>query len=266
MNKIQKIIHVADLHIRLFKRHEEYKEQFQKFFDECRKQQPERIVVVGDIVHSKNTVTPELISMVTSFFNECAKIAKTVVILGNHDFLVNNLDRMDTLTPIFESMQNPDIMFLKHTGCYEDENIVWCVYGHMEGSQRPDIEKAKTEFGDDKTYVGLYHDPLVGLKTAIGFEFEDGNDISIFEGCDAVMCGDIHLYGVMYHRETPIVMPGSMIAQDFGEKVKGHGYVLWNVKDRTHKQIDIPSDYGFYTFKIKSIEDIENESEKLVNA
>ena len=120
MNKIQKIVHVADLHIRLFKRHEEYKEQFQKFFDECRKQQPERIVVVGDIVHSKNTVTPELISMVTSFFNECTKIAKTVVILGNHDFLVNNLDRMDTLSPIFESMQNPDIMFLKHTGCYED--------------------------------------------------------------------------------------------------------------------------------------------------
>jgi DNA repair exonuclease SbcCD nuclease subunit len=266
MNKIQKIVHVADLHIRLFKRHEEYKEQFQKFFDECRKQQPERIVVVGDIVHSKNTVTPELISMVTSFFNECTKIAKTVVILGNHDFLVNNLDRMDTLSPIFEGMQNPDVMFLKHTGCYEDENIVWCVYGHMEGSQRPDIEKAKTEFGDDKTYVGLYHDPLIGLKTAIGFEFEDGKDVTIFEGCDMVMCGDVHLYDVMYNRETPIVMPGSMIMQDFGEKVKGHGYVLWDVETRSHKQIDIPSDYGFYTFKIKSIEDIENESEKLVNA
>jgi len=266
MNKIQKIVHVADLHIRLFKRHEEYKEQFQKFFDECRKQQPERIVICGDVCHSKNTVTPELISMVASFFNECTKIAKTVVILGNHDFLVNNLDRMDTLTPIFESMQNPDVMFLKHTGCYEDENIVWCVYGHMEGSQRPDIEKAKTEFGDDKTYVGLYHDPLIGLKTAIGFEFEDGKDVTIFEGCDMVMCGDVHLYDVMYNRETPIVMPGSMIMQDFGEKVKGHGYVLWDVETRSHKQIDIPSDYGFYTFKIKSIEDIENESEKLVNA
>jgi DNA repair exonuclease SbcCD nuclease subunit len=79
------------------------------------------------------------------------------------------------------------------------------------------------------------------------------------------MCGDIHLYDVMYNRETPIVMPGSMIMQDFGEKVKGHGYILWDVETRSHKQIDIPSDYGFYTFKIKSFEDIENESEKLVN-
>lgn len=66
-------------------------------------------------------------------------------------------------------------------------------------------------------------------------------------------------------RKTPIVMPGSMIAQDFGESVTGHGYVLWDIKTRLHEQIDLPSDYGFYTFKIKSIEDIENDSEILFN-
>ena len=59
-------------------------------------------------------------------------------------------------------------------------------------------------------------------------------------------------------------MPSSMIQQDYGESVKGHGYVLWDIETLTHKQIDLQSDYGFYTFKIKSIEDIENESEKLV--
>ena len=263
---IQKVIHCADLHIRLYKRHDEYKEQFEKFFEECRREQPDRIVVVGDVVHSKNTVTPELISMVSNFFNECTKIAKTIVILGNHDFLVNNLDRLDTLSPIFEMMKNPDIIFYKHTGCYLDENIVWCVYGHMEGSKRPDIESAKKEHGEDKTYIGLYHDPIVGLKTAVGYEFEDGNDISIFEGCDMVMCGDIHLYQVMHHRKTPIVQPGSMVQQDYGETVKGHGYVLWDISTRKHKQVDIPSDYGFYTFKINSIEDLEEEKEKLTNA
>ena len=262
---IKTVVHCADLHIRLFKRHDEYKEQFEKFFEECRIKQPERIVVVGDVVHSKNTVTPELISMVSNFFNECTKIAKTIVILGNHDFLVNNLDRLDTLTPIFEMMKNPDIVFYKHTGCYLDENIVWCVYGHMEGSQRPEIEKAKEEYGLDKTYIGLYHDPLIGLKTAVGYEFEDGNDISIFEGCDAVFCGDIHLYQVMHHRKTPIVQCGSMLQQDYGETVKGHGYVLWDIETRTHQQIDLSSDYGFYSFKISSIEDIEPETEKLTN-
>lgn len=194
---IKKVAHTADIHIRLFKRHEEYLEQFEKFFKECEEEKPDRIVVVGDLVHSKNQMTPELIRMVTTFLGKCSKIAKTVVTLGNHDFLANNLDRMDALTPIISTMDNPNIMFLPHTGCFEDENVVWCVYGHMEGSQRPDVEKAREEFGD-KIYIGLYHDPLIGLKTNVGFEFEDGKDISIFEGCDLVMCGDIHKYSCLF--------------------------------------------------------------------
>ena len=259
---IKKVAHTADIHIRLFKRHEEYLEQFEKFFKECEEEKPDRIVVVGDLIHSKNQMTPELIRMVTTFLGKCSKIAKTVVTLGNHDFLANNLDRMDALTPIISTMDNPNIMFLPHTGCFEDENVVWCVYGHMEGSQRPDVEKAREEFGD-KIYIGLYHDPLIGLKTNVGFEFEDGKDISIFEGCDLVMCGDIHKYQVMNHRKTPIVMPSSMIQQDYGEDSYNHGYVLWDIETKSYELKKLQSDYGFYTFKIKSIEDIETESEKL---
>ena len=260
---IKKVAHCADIHIRLFKRHEEYLEQFEKFFKECEEEKTDRINVVGDLVHSKNQITPELINMVTIFLNKCSKIAKTVVTLGNHDFLVNNLDRMDSLTPIISTMDNPNILFLKHTGCYLDENVGWCVYGHIEDSQRPEIEKAREEYGEDKTYIGLYHDPLIGLKTNVGFEFEDGKDISIFEGCDMVMCGDIHKYQVMNHRKTPIVMPSSMIQQDYGEDPYNHGYVLWDIETREHELRKLSNDYGFYTFKIKSIEDIETESEKL---
>ena len=261
---VNKIIHCADIHLRLFKRHEEYTEQFEKFYKECEEITPDRIVIVGDLVHSKNQMTPELIYMVTTFLNKCSKIAKTIITLGNHDFLANNLDRMDALTPIISTMDNPNILFLKHTGCYLDENVVWCVYGHMEGSQRPEIEKAREEHGEDKTYIGLYHDPLIGLKTNVGFEFEDGKDISIFEGCDLVMCGDIHKYQVMNHRKTPIVMPSSMIQQDFGEDPYNHGYVVWDLETKKHELKRLESDYGFYTFKIKSIEDIETELEKLV--
>ena len=117
---IQSVIHTADIHLRLFKRHEEYTEQFEKFYKECQEIKPDRIVVVGDLVHSKNQMTPELIYMVTNFLNNCSKIAKTVITLGNHDFLANNLDRMDALSPIISTMDNPNIMFLKHTGCYSD--------------------------------------------------------------------------------------------------------------------------------------------------
>ena len=269
--KIKFIYHCADLHIRLFKRHDEYREQFIKFFEEVKKHMETnnlnsdevRIVIVGDLVHSKNQMTPELIDIVTWFLNECTSIAITVLTLGNHDFLANNLDRMDALTPIIHTMKNSDLKFLKHTGCYEDDNVVWCVYGHMEGSMRPDIEKARKEFGDDKTYIGLYHDPLVGLKTNIGFEFEDGQDISIFEGTDMTMCGDIHKYQVMDYHDVPIVMPSSLIQQDFGEDPHDHGYVVWDVDKREHELHRLKTDYGFYTFKVDSVDVIELENERL---
>ena len=64
-------------------------------------------------------------------------------------------------------------------------------------------------------------------------------------------------------RKTPIVMPSSMIQQDFGEDPHNHGYVLWDITTKEHELKRIKSDYGFYTFKIKSIEDIETESERL---
>lgn len=269
---IKTVFHCADIHLRLYKRHDEYKEQFIKFYDSVKKHMSNnnltkdecRIVIVGDVCHSKNQMTPELIKMVTEFFNSCTDICDTIVTLGNHDFLANNLDRLDALSPIIETMDNPKLKFLKHTGCYLDENVVWCVYGHMEGSKRPEIEEARKEHGDDKTYIGLYHDPLVGLKTNIGFEFEDGQDITIFDGTDITMCGDVHMYQYMEYHRTPIVMPSSMIQQDFGEDPYEHGYVVWDVKTREHKLHKLESDYGFYTFKINSIEDIEEEKEKLL--
>jgi len=268
---IKKLYHCADIHIRLYQRHEEYREQITKFLTGVKEHMEEnslnrdevRIAIVGDVVHSKNQMTPELIDIVTWFFNGCCDICDTVVILGNHDFLANNMDRMDALTPIINTMNDTRLKFLKHTGCYEDDNLVWCVYGHMEGSKRPEIDEARTKHGEDKTYVGLYHDPLVGLKTNIGFAFEDGQDISIFDGCDMVLCGDIHLYQVMEYHGVPIVQPSSLVQQDFGEGVENHGYVVWDVDSREHKHYHLETDYGFYTFKVTSYDVMELENEKL---
>jgi DNA repair exonuclease SbcCD nuclease subunit len=268
---IKKCYHLADVHIRLYKRHEEYKEQLTKFFEGVREDMEEnnisykeaRIVCVGDLVHSKNQMTPELIDMVTWFFNKSTELCPIVFILGNHDFLANNLDRMDAISPLLNTMNNDNIIFYKNGGCYEDENIVWCVYGQIEESERPQIEEAKEKFGDGKQYIGLYHDPLVGLRTNVGYEFEEGQDISIFDGLHAVMCGDIHKYQEMDYFGTKIIMPSSTIQQDFGEDPYNHGYVIWDMETLEHKLVKLESDYGFYTFKISSIEDIEKDAEVL---
>ena len=71
--------------------------------------EPDRIVFTGDLVHSKNQMTPELIEMVSWILKECSYIAKTIIIPGNHDFLVNNTDRLDALSPIIDSLNNKNI-------------------------------------------------------------------------------------------------------------------------------------------------------------
>ena len=58
---INKIIHFSDLHIRLFKDHDLYREIMTNALEEWKTHKPDRVVFTGDLVHSKNQMTPELI-------------------------------------------------------------------------------------------------------------------------------------------------------------------------------------------------------------
>ena len=60
-------------------------------------------------------------------------------------------------------------------------------------------------------------------------------------------------------------MPSSLIQQNFGEKINKHGFLWWDVQSKTYEEYDIETDYGFYQFKIDSINDIDNGSEILTN-
>lgn len=67
-------------------------------------------------------------------------------------------------------------------------------------------------------------------------------------------------------KKVLITYPGSLIQQDFGERVSGHGYLIWDVEKLNYTEHDIQSNYGYYVFKINSIEDIEMEREYLTNS
>ena len=109
---INKIIHFSDLHLRLFKEHTRYRMILTEAMNEWKVESPDRIVFTGDLVHSKNQMTPELLEIVSWTLTECAKICKTIVLIGNHDFLENNLDRMDTISPIVDNLDNDNIVLL----------------------------------------------------------------------------------------------------------------------------------------------------------
>tara|TARA_R100001163_G_C5053628_1_gene190187 strand:+ start:842 stop:1630 length:789 start_codon:yes stop_codon:yes gene_type:complete len=261
MSKVKKIIHYSDLHLKLYKQHGRDKKVLEEALIQWKKIKPDRIVFTGDLVHSKNQMTPELINLMSWWFNETSKICKCVYIIGNHDFLENNMDRMDALSPVINGLNNSNIIYHKDMGCYEDENIMWCVYSLTNHNIRPEIPEKS-----EKLKIGLFHGPIEGSSNDFGFVFDEGYSIDRFIGCDVVLAGDIHK---RQRFNIPgggkIYMVGSMIIQNFGESIKNHGYGVYNVETNKYRSYNLENTQPYLNFKITDIEDINKEKEILIN-
>jgi hypothetical protein len=63
----------------------------------------------------------------------------------------------------------------------------------------------------------------------------------------------------------PLAYPSSLIQQNFGENVSKHGYLVWDVQTKNFKEYDVYNPYSLYNFKIKSLEDLTNNTEVITN-
>ena len=269
---VKKIIHIADLHIRTIQMHELYKEQFETLIDEIREHNIKwylegiqyeeiRIVVAGDIAHQKINISNEQLLLTSWFLKELSKYGKVVIIPGNHDFLENNTQRMDSITPVVQLLDDPTIQYYKDSGDYIDDNIQWVVYSLYQHNTRPEFTKDET-----KLTIGLFHGPIMGLSTDLGYEFEDAYDQLNFVDLDLLLCGDIHKrQQFTLPNGGHAIMVGSLIQQNFGETVKHHGYGIYDVQTNEYEFNDLPNEQPFLHFRINDIKDIENETEEHVN-
>jgi len=258
---IKRLVHFSDLHIRLFKDHELYKKILEQALSEWKSLSPDRIVFSGDLLHSKNQLTPELIEFSSWLLTECSKIAKTILIPGNHDAIINNTERLDSISPIVKSLSNDNIVYYKDRGVYEDKNVSWCVYSQFQGNIPPDI-------GTAKGYkIGIFHGPINGLKSDLGFDFgEEAYDTDKFKGLDIVLCGDIHrrsIFNIPNGKRG--VMIGSFCQQNFGENITKHGYGVYDIEKDDYQFVDLPNPKPFLKFHINSIDNLLYGSEKLTN-
>lgn len=272
---VKKIIHISDIHIPNFKRIDEYQEQLKLFIDSCNEkikpyQKDEvRIVIVGDIVHSKTELSPECYTLVSWFLRQLDDICKTIVIAGNHD-ITQNLQRLDPLSVIFSMCKFKQTFYLDkdleyQSGCVIDDNIVWCLYSSFDDFRKPNIFDLKND-NNDKTFVGLFHGELKNSKTDVGFVSENGIDANYFDDIDFCLMGHIHKRQCIKNNGIPCVYSGSLIQQNFGENLSHHGYLFWDVKDCSYDEIDIDNNnYGFYTFQINDIDDIDDDKEEIIN-
>jgi len=264
---IETIAHIADIHFRNIQRHNEFRAICENFLDQMRKMKPERIVIAGDIVHSRNQISPELVNEVSWFLNQCSKVTgKVVIIPGNHDIVEQNKERMDALTPIIKALDVDNIIYYTKSGLYQDENVVWSVFSIFDNHMPPEQLEMRP-FGG--IYVGLYHGTIVGAVNEQGFKFTHGADMNKFRHCDMVLCGDIHKRQVFMVDDTkPVIMVGSLIQQNFGETVSQHGFNIVKINNDkllSYEFHDIENPVKYLTFKITDISDIEENNELLVN-
>lgn len=223
-----RIAHLADIQVRYGKRHDEFKTVFQRTCEDLLKQEPDRIVVAGDIFHDKVKLSPSSIELVSKFLFDLSDIAPTDVILGNHDLNLKQLEQGDALTPIFEiarilgredkaivvteenknsvDLSKKAIYYYPNSGFFEvSPELTYGVFSCKDNRMLVLKEKS-----DVRSYVALWHGTLYGSKMDNGYDAtgDDLVNLKTFKGFDAVLMGDIHEHQTFDRDHSLVVKDG----------------------------------------------------------
>ena len=179
-----KFAHIADVHIKNLKYHDIYEDVFQQLYRRLEEEKVHKIIICGDIAHTKTNISPEFVQIAGRFFTELADIAPLYIILGNHDGNLKNLDRQDAITPIVEALNIPDIHLIKKSGeVHIDEKFALNVLSIF------DRDNWTKPSNPDKINIALYHGAIEGSKTDTGWAMKDTDDsINIFDEIGRASC------------------------------------------------------------------------------
>ncbi len=257
--KYTHILHIADIHIRLNKRHDEYREVFANLYKEIEKT-PETTLVacLGDVFHSKSDLSPECIQVATDFFKAIADIRPLILVAGNHDATLSNKSRLDSLTPLVDSLNHPNLFYLKTTGLYGFGNILFnnmCVFDDPEkyilGKDIPEIYRNQYEH-----VIAMFHGAVDKASLETGYSISNPAIMNpLFDHNDIALLGDIHKKQDMQDAEPDLHKPcihyvGSLIQQNHGEGLKGHGYSMWDLSTRKYEFHEVKNNYGYFTVEV----------------
>lgn len=254
-----KIAHLADIHIRNIERHDEYNIIFKKIYNELTIIKPDRIVIAGDLFESFIEISNEAKIIAGDFLDNLSKITKVIITRGNHDIRKKNINRVDSVKTIIKLIKNKNIFYYDKTGFYQDGNIIWVVYDHIDKNNDPWLNKTKD---NSQIYIGIFHDPIYNSSTDVGKVFNDKKykNIEYFKNNDFMMLGDIHKRQY-FRKNKSAAFSGSLIQQDFGENVENHGFLLWEIESSNKfkvKEYNIENEHTFINLYINELTDYDN--------
>jgi DNA repair exonuclease SbcCD ATPase subunit len=253
-----RIVHLSDLHIRNYKYFKEFDETLDNLFESLRNVNPDLILFLGDLFHTKNYISGEAISLAKKFLSGLAEIAPTKLILGNHDINANNIHRTSPVVPICEMIDNVEVYFNSGVYDYTDGDIplTFVAYSLV------DVEKfslKKSHLNKKRVNIGLGHFCIGGSENSSGFVFTNNSShlsdehFESFEHLDYFMLGDIHQQQYLDDCNK-VAFAGSLLQNNFGESTK-KGFLVWDIygKDKFNVHFEeLDSPLRFYTVEIKN--------------
>ena len=259
-----RIAHLSDVHIRKTRRHQEYKVVLNNLISSLESLQIDRIVLAGDLLHNKTDLSPEAVQLATEYIEALSNIAPLDLILGNHDCVINQHNRLDSVSPLVNLLKDKGgaITLYTESGLYKiGDDLSYGIFAQQDAAEEWPIEFDREE---GVHYVALYHGAVDGSKTMSRHRIESDVDKGIFRNYDFGMLGDIHSRQPMSldkNGKVKVAYAGSLIQQNFGEEIE-KGFLLWDLNLKSCAFIQVVNEWGFKTFRLdkEAIENIENIS------
>ena len=244
------IAHLADIHIQ-DRRRGIYAEIFDQLYIKLKECNVDLIVVAGDIFDNKMRASANNLADVTAFLTNLSNIAPVVAIAGNHDTNCLVPDSLDLLTPLLREnrhLQPPRFNYWRYSGVYYAHDIIWSVIATDGEQPSEEIEQEVKSKYPGKTHICLFHEEVNNAKMPNGSTISNFKlNFQTFDRYDFSMGGHIHNRQIF----TPTAAYcGSLIQQNIGESVTGHGFLIWNTITKEISGVDIISDRGFIRIHI----------------
>lgn len=250
-----KIIHISDVHIRNLKYHADYRRVFEALYKEIERLKPDVVINTGDLAHTKTQISPEYVEMASEHLRRVSQLVPYHLIPGNHDMNLMNLERQDAVTPIIDSIKSKDIFFhkksgLAHTIEKDGQKYNLWVFSLADTENYP--IPSEWAHRTSEVNIGLFHGSVSTCVTDMNWRMTSvEHDLSIFDGLDFALLGDIHKQ--QFFRGRTIAYAGSLIQQNFGEELN-KGFLFWelNKKGEQHKvsSVFLQGSKPFYTIRL----------------
>ncbi|NBT88192.1 MAG: hypothetical protein EBT51_07795 [Flavobacteriaceae bacterium] len=215
------------------------------------------IVVSGDIFHNKNVIGNYGLALYKQFIEGLTTIGTTILFHGNHDRNQNEACQPSLIASTFHI---PNLILLNESTSFviqdtgfsyvsiDDTLDTFKTSGRIES-----LPSFPNIVGNVKHKVALFHGTFANVKLNHTQEAKDYMKPYPFEwldGFDYAILGDIHLRQKgMYNDKTLWGYAGSLIQQNHGEDVLLHGYMIWDLNNKTIKNVNVPNDFGFLNLK-----------------